>query len=169
MPKALHFDEKLLRDMHAQDLTHAEMAEVLGCNRTTVQRKLYALGLKKARTGPKSGERHPDWKGGVTIRKGYRLIYMPEHPNAINGRYVAEHRLVMEQKLGRHLTRKEVVHHIDGDPLNNDLSNLVLFRTNGDHLKHELTRKIPNWTEDGKKRIAAGIVKSARLRSSQKK
>jgi len=41
-------------------------------------------------------------------------------------RYVLEHRLVMEQSLGRPLEEHETVHHIDGDKLNNDLSNLQL-------------------------------------------
>lgn len=36
------------------------------------------------------------------------------------------HRVVMEECLGRKLTRLEVVHHIDMDKLNNDISNLWL-------------------------------------------
>ena len=64
---------------------------------------------------------------------------MPEHPQANRHGYVREHRFLMEQKLGRYLTRKEVVDHIDGDPSNNDLANLRLFASNGEHLQATLT------------------------------
>ena len=46
----------------------------------------------------------------------------------------AEHRRVMEEYLGRELTSNEIVHHIDGNKLNNDISNLVLT-TRANHLK----------------------------------
>lgn len=44
-----------------------------------------------------------------------------------DGRKVKAHRLVMEQHLGRKLRRDEVVHHIDGNRANNDVSNLVVM------------------------------------------
>jgi hypothetical protein len=40
---------------------------------------------------------------------------------------VLEHRHVMAKHLGRPLLRTEVVHHIDGDGLNNDVSNLQIM------------------------------------------
>ena len=40
---------------------------------------------------------------------------------------VYEHRLIMEQHLGRPLSSDEVVHHKDGNPSNNDLSNLEVL------------------------------------------
>lgn len=49
---------------------------------------------------------------------GYRFI-------RVDGRTIAEHRHVMELKLGRKLGSAEVVHHVDGNPLNNDPDNLV--------------------------------------------
>lgn len=55
----------------------------------------------------------------------------------VKGRgYVREHRLVMEEYLGRKLESAEEIHHIDGDGLNNDLSNLVIM-SKSDHLRLE--------------------------------
>ena len=49
----------------------------------------------------------------------YVYIYNPEHPNAIGTRklYVAEHRILMEKKIGRLLTKDEIVHHKDENTL----------------------------------------------------
>lgn len=44
-----------------------------------------------------------------------------------NGKHYDEHRYLMEQHLGRKLTRKEVVHHINGNKLDNRLENLVVM------------------------------------------
>lgn len=62
----------------------------------------------------------PRFKHGITAQ-GYRRIRTPD------GRRMLEHRYVMEQELGRVLTPLESVHHIDGDKLNNSLSNLQLM------------------------------------------
>ena len=45
----------------------------------------------------------------------------------INGIKYDEHRYIMEQKLGRKLDRKEVVHHINGDSTDNRLENLEVM------------------------------------------
>lgn len=74
-----------------------------------------------------------NWQGGVRIHKGYRDIYNPEHPSnkgkAKHGSnmYVREHRLVMEEALGRYLRKGEMVHHINGDKLDNGIENLELW------------------------------------------
>ena len=50
----------------------------------------------------------------------------PFYSMTVQGGYVLEHRLLMAQAFGRPLADHESVHHIDGDRLNNTLSNLQL-------------------------------------------
>src|SRR4030065_95113 len=54
---------------------------------------------------------------------------------------MSKHREVMAVKIGRPLLRTEVVHHIDGNNLNNDPDNLMLFKTNSEHVKFHAIQK----------------------------
>jgi hypothetical protein len=70
-------------------------------------------------------------KGGrIKTTSGYRMIKLEKSDKfwcmAEENGYVMEHRYNMSKHLGRPLTKKETVHHIDGDRLNNDISNLQL-------------------------------------------
>jgi hypothetical protein len=86
------------------------------------------------------GELNSQWNGGRTLDKhGYVLIWMPTHPEASIHGYVREHRIVMAQKLGRPLTREEVVHHKNGNTQDNTPDNLELFPSNGEHLRQTMT------------------------------
>ncbi len=69
------------------------------------------------------------------MRRKYWYLFMPEHPNTTKQGYFAEHRYVMEQKIGRYLTSKEVVHHINHIPTDNRPENLALAATAGQHTK----------------------------------
>ena len=79
--------------------------------------------------------KHPRWKGGRIERRGYIYVKVPGHPNADTQGYIAEHRLVMGNHIARPLLPEEAVHHIDGDRMNNELSNLQLFPTHGEHTR----------------------------------
>lgn len=80
------------------------------------------------------GEQNGRWKGGRRMIKGYIHLLKPGHHLARKDGYVAEHRLIMEKVLGRELFKKEVVNHIDGNPLNNSIKNLEVFDNNGKHM-----------------------------------
>lgn len=76
------------------------------------------------------GERGGRWLGGRRVQRGgYIGIWMPDHPSlqGTKRKYVLEHRLVMEQKLGRYLKRGEQVHHKNGIRDDNRPENLELW------------------------------------------
>ena len=74
---------------------------------------------------PTAQPRHFNWKGGKSISSaGYVLIYCPGNGGASNYRY--EHRIVMENVLGRSLRDSEQVHHKNGDKSDNRPENLEL-------------------------------------------
>ncbi len=69
----------------------------------------------------------------VTITNGYYDVYYPEHPNARKNGSVMLQILVAEKILGRYLKKEEVVHHKDGNRLNNNIDNLMVFASQADH------------------------------------
>lgn len=97
---------------------------------------MYGKGLHGESNGMygRTRDQNPAWKGGRKIRKdGYILVYSPDHPFASDA-YVLEHRLVMEQMIGRYLLPTEVVHHRDENPSNNAPENLQLFSSQAEHI-----------------------------------
>ena len=65
---------------------------------------------------------------------GYIEIYSPDHPNKTKRGYVREHRLLMEDFLGRYLNDDEQIHHLNGNKQDNRLENLQVV-SHTEHLK----------------------------------
>jgi hypothetical protein len=64
----------------------------------------------------------------------YLAIFMPEHPKANSSGAVYVHFLVAEKILGRPIVN-ESIHHIDENKLNNNEDNILVFKTNADHIR----------------------------------
>lgn len=94
------------------------------------KRRFCSLKCRNKNTKFLSGKNHGSWKGGKTILSGYVYIKSSNHPNKNSGGYVAEHRLVMEKKLNRYLTKNEEVHHINAIKTDNRISNLEIVLKN---------------------------------------
>lgn len=82
------------------------------------------------------GPGNPNFKIGIKISQGYVYLYRPNHPHQRRG-YIKKANLIVEKKLGRFLKKGEVIHHIDGNKLNDKPSNLKLYHTNSEHQKRE--------------------------------
>lgn len=161
-------NKALVLQMVNEGKSLSEIGRAVGTTHHRVRDFLDRLQIAYPGDTQRQGEHNSHWKGGRQISKdGYILVYRPEHPHALHGRYVLEHRLVMEEALGRYLSPDEVVHHKDGDKQNNTLENLELFHHNAEHLAVSLKGKTPSWSPDGQENIRKGILRSLETRRNQ--
>lgn len=101
----------------------------LGKKHTEHSRHKISCSLKGKTSGNKNGR----WCGDKRLNyHGYVLIRKPSHPLSDCNGWVREHRLVMEEHLGRLLQRHENIHHINGNKADNRLDNLVVC-SNSEH------------------------------------
>jgi len=89
-------------------------------------------------------DKNPNWKGGFKKTFGYILkrVYTSDRNFAIiktmvtSQEYILLHRYIMAVVLGRPLSTKEIVHHLDGNRANNKLKNLFLTNSHDHDLSY---------------------------------
>lgn len=84
----------------------------------------YSLRVRPTGLDYKIVAKNKSWfknKGGCVDEHGYNKIHIGK------GKYKREHRVVMQKYLGRELSIDEVVHHINGDKLDNRIENLQVM------------------------------------------
>jgi hypothetical protein len=129
-------DNDAVRQHYEEDKwTIVQIAEKFNVNRATISSRLKEMGVKTRRVDigailrGKPREQHPKWKGGrLRDKNGYVMIPSNGHPfpSCGNGRYILEHRYVMEQHIGGYLLPEETVHHKNGIRDDNRIENLEL-------------------------------------------
>lgn len=127
-PRRYDLPDEEIAEKYEGGKTFMELGDEYGVHWLTIRDRIkdrVDVREQKPRDGVNAGENAPRWQGGRIMRGGYIAI-------KIDCEYVMEHRHVMEQAIGRPLTADEVVHHMDGNPVNNALSNLMLL-SNSEH------------------------------------
>lgn len=126
-----YYDKKWLEmKYYKEKLSVSEIAEKCGVVITTISRWTARFEIREIRPykGSRKGPQNPYWGGGIykDNTSGYIWVYNPEHPFRTKKGYVLEHRLVMEQFIGRHLRENEIVHHKNKIKDDNRIENLEI-------------------------------------------
>lgn len=140
---------KLETMYYQENKSLSKIATEFGVTHTAISKKFKKFGIKKldpitAKTVFCSRENNGNWKGGRRVQNGYYMVHCPGHPKAILG-YVYEHRLVMEQHLGRYLKKDEIVHHKNRNKQDNRLDNLEILTPSEHNRVHRKELNESRW------------------------
>ena len=155
--------------MYLDGMSIPEVSGAVGFSRSTIRYHLLKAGVLRSRA---DGVRNAAKRGRIGSGfRGKTRVFTEEHKRAISesrkrwaednakgssvkpSGYVeytrgknkgrSQHRVIMEEILGRKLSSDEHVHHIDGDRSNNDPSNLMVM-TASEHAAHHAMKNLKN-------------------------
>ena len=131
----------LIEQYITNDLSISQIAEKCGVCLNTIHRYLIKFDIPRRPAHCPPGAKSSRWKGGRIKQHGYWYIHQKGHLRAA-GSYVPEQILIVESILNRKLTKKEAVHHINFEKLDNQIENLYLFPSESEHQRYhgKLTR-----------------------------
>jgi hypothetical protein len=135
--------------------TYQTVSKAIRDNMGNPERKALAMlrysASKMGSKNPMKGkfeEQHHNWKGECDDHHGYMTIKR-------NGKRQFTHRKVMADALGlKRIPLRFDVHHIDENPLNNDLDNLAIVTRKAHKTIHSLQRSEPKSLKLKKLRLA---------------
>lgn len=116
--------------LYTNGWTQTQIAIRFRTNQPKVSKILISAGAA-VREQFARGERHGSWNGGKHVLDGGYVGILVDRSDPLfcmarANHYVPEHRLVVARSLNRPLTRRESVHHINGNVKDNRLENLQL-------------------------------------------
>jgi hypothetical protein len=135
MPKTKITKEQdiIIKELYLSGMTSQQIADQFLVYKQSILNSLKRSGVERIKTWKRaSGDKNGKWKGGIRMVKGYRHVYLPGHRLARKDGWVAEHRLLVEEKI---INKTQVVHHKDNNRLNNNKNNLEVFSSNSEHRK----------------------------------
>lgn len=131
------------------NITYKIVWRVSKDNFTSEERKRRKVeNYKKSKCGSlnpmygKFGDKHHNYIGIVGDNKGYLMVLKPNwYTGRKNSKHVFLHSVIMCQVLGlSEIPKGFVVHHIDHNPHNNDIHNLVMLSSNAHSRLHSRER-----------------------------
>jgi hypothetical protein len=107
------------------------------------------------------GSNHPNARlnGRRITNEGYVQVLIPyrTHAKTAGSNYALEHRLIMENHLGRKLKIGEIVHHANGIRDDNRLENLILLGPNSKHESRTLIKALQNRIKELENNVLLGV------------
>lgn len=111
------------------------------CNKSFLEYKSNVLRKNRNKFGcsPECHSKIKTTPDGTRTKKhpgkedSYILVKNSKHPNATTTGWVLEHRLIMEEKIGRYLKKEELVHHINMIKSDNRIENLYICSGASEH------------------------------------
>lgn len=152
----------LLYDLYVeQKKTILEIRRELGIS--SIAYHIKRFGFETPNRPWKRGKGSPSG-GWIHKQYGYRYV-------CVDGREIQEHRYVMEQSLGRRLSPKELVHHINGDILDNRLENLEIHTKSSHTTLHDTAKSRkgqyqPPMREETKRKLSEAALARHRRKIS---